>query len=83
MVLTAPGRGVGVIPLYLTHLVWDCSTVAFCMYFPLEKTSSTEVMLYAHTADRPTFALGQAKTYHHDSSHFVHLADALSKAAYN
>ncbi|TNN81752.1 hypothetical protein EYF80_007881 [Liparis tanakae] len=32
-------------PLNRTHLVWDCSTVAFCMYFPLEKTSSTAVML--------------------------------------
>lgn len=43
--LTAPGRGEGVMPLYRTHLVWDCSTVAFCMYLPLEKTSSTAVKL--------------------------------------
>lgn len=54
---TAPGLGEGVMPLYWTHLVWDCSTVAFCMYFPLENTSSTDVMLYAHTAERPMFPL--------------------------
>lgn len=45
MLLTAPGRGEGVTPLCRIHLVWDCSTVAFCMYLPLEKTSSTAVML--------------------------------------
>lgn len=56
-VLTAPGRGEGVMPLYRTHLVCDCSTVAFCMYLPLVKTSSTAVMLYAHTADKPTLPL--------------------------
>lgn len=54
---TAPGLGEGVMPLYWTHLVWDCSTMAFCMYFPLENTSSTDVMLYAHTAERPMFPL--------------------------
>lgn len=42
---TAPGRGEGVMPLYRTHLVWDCSTMAFCMYLPFEKTSSTAARL--------------------------------------
>lgn len=65
-ILTAPGRGEGVMPLYRTHLVWDCSTVAFCMYLPLEKTSSTAVMLYAHTADNPTLPLVDEE---HDVSH--------------
>lgn len=59
---TAPGLGEGVMPLYWTHLVWDCSTVAFCMYLPLENTSSTDVMLYAHTAERPMLPLKEKES---------------------
>lgn len=49
--LTAPGRGTGISPLYVTHFTSDVSTVTAVLNLPREKTSLISVTLYAHIAE--------------------------------
>lgn len=49
--LTAPGRGTGTSPVYITHLTWDVSTATGVLNLPSLKISRMADTLYAHTAD--------------------------------
>lgn len=59
--LTAPGRGTGTSPLYMTHLTKDVSTVTGVLYFPCENTLLMSDTRYTHTADRSDVSLKQTR----------------------
>lgn len=55
--LTAPGRGTGTSPLYITHFTKDVSTVTGVLYFPSANTLLMSDTRYTHTADRSDVSL--------------------------
>lgn len=55
--LTAPGRGMGTSPLYITHLTKEVSTGTGVLYFPSANTRLMSDTRYAHTADKSDVSL--------------------------
>lgn len=55
--LTAPGRGTGTSPLYITHLTKEVSTGTGVLYFPSANTRLMSDTRYAHTADKSDVSL--------------------------